>query len=76
MNPLFLLDATFIMMFTLLFAAFFHHVPDKPTTLIAASVLFTYGAVYFIIGKPVFGVLEFITGIGWIFLYFWKGQNE
>lgn len=76
MNPFFLLDATFIMVFTLLFAAFFHHVPDKPTTLIAATVLFSYGIMYFIIGKPLFGVLEFLTGAGWIFLYKWKGTNE
>jgi hypothetical protein len=76
MNPIFLLDATFIMLFTFLFAAFFHHTPDKPTTLIAASVLFVYGIVYLIINKPLFAALEVFTGLGWIILYKWKGSNE
>ena len=75
MNPLFLLDATFIMLFTFLFAAIFHHQPDKPTTVIAATVLFCYGIMYFAIEKPLFGLLELVTGFGWIVLYFWKGRN-
>jgi hypothetical protein len=75
MNPIFLLDATLIMAFTLLYAAAFSHQPDKPTTIIAASVLFVYGAMYFIIGKPFFGLIELVTGLGWIALYFWKGKN-
>lgn len=76
MNPLFLLDATFIMMFTLLFAMFFHHVPDKPTTLIAAGVLLSYGTIYLFLGKYLFAALEVFTAAGWVLLYKLKGENN
>ena len=57
MHPAFLLDATLIMVLTFLFAMIFHHVPDKPTTLIAAGVLLSYGVMYAIIGKYFFAAL-------------------
>ena len=69
MHPIFLLDATFIMLVTVLFAAFYGHNPDKPTTIIPASILFIYGIAYFAIGKYLFGLIEVFTGIGWIILY-------
>lgn len=76
MNPIFLLDATFIMALTFLFAMIFHHEPDKPTTLIAAGVLISYGVMYLAIGKYFFAALEMVTAIGWILLYKLKGETN
>lgn len=76
MNPIFLLDATFIMTITFLFAMFFRHEPDKPTTVIPATILFIYGAAYFAIGKYFFGLIEVFTGLGWILLYKIKGEKN
>lgn len=69
MSPVFLLDATLIMLTTVVFASFFGYTPDKPTTIIPATILFIYGIAYFIIGKYIFGALEIFTGLGWIGLH-------
>lgn len=76
MHPIFLLDATFIMLTTVVFAYFLGYKPDKPTTIIPATILFIYAIAYFIIGKYLFGVIELFTGLGWIGLHlYFKEKN-
>jgi hypothetical protein len=70
MNSFFVVDATLIMLATFLYAIFKGHEPDKPTTIIPATILFSYAFIYFIVGKYYFGIIEFITGLGWIGIYF------